>query len=421
LNGIIYFLFLLGVALITFEGLPFARFSNYSPISIFPLFAGFMLALIKGIKLKKVDILFFLFCFYSISHSLIMAMIYNDISSSIKHIITIIIGFSIYIFSFYVTEKYLPFDKNINRFTTSLYIAFTIPVIIGLLQLMSQLNITNDSINNITTLFVKVVYNNRIQMLSSEPSWAIIHILTALILFIFINMYNGKKTSIMVICLGILFILSFSAFGYGVVVFALLLFMILQNKNRLKTFFAALIVLFVVFTILPFMIETFNIQGYYTHRFQLDELSISNLLERDESFFVRIIFPVIGVIQFINFPIFGVGGGFYYVEFANMMIKYFPYALDMAEVNTNVFVNPEAANPRNLFSKILSEEGILGGILFFSFLIVLYNKYAKNNYSKLVFCLAISFTLNFDSYALVDFWLLIGLLRGGFFEREVKL
>ena len=39
-----------------------------------------------------------------------------------------------------------------------------------------------------------------------------------------------------------------------------------------------------------------------------------------------------------------------------------------------------------------------------------------NPYAKFAFALCVSLIMNFDSYSFVNFWLLIGFIRGGFFD-----
>ena len=45
--------------------------------------------------------------------------------------------------------------------------------------------------------------------------------------------------------------------------------------------------------------------------------------------------------------------------------------------------------------------------------------FIKNNYTKFIFCVALMLTINFDSYAFVDFWFLLGIVASKHF-KDIK-
>lgn len=412
IRTVVLILFLISLSLITYDKLPFLNYSSYSPSSVFTFIAAFIFIIVVGYKRESYDKWLVIFIIISTVHSLISGIIYNDIATAIKHIATLIIGFSVF-----VVVRYAFVHKKDNRlYERVLILSLIFPIFLGFLQMIYQLGFKFNFINKLTSFFVAHVYEGRIQLTSSEPSWAVMHLLSLGIIVLFAS---RKRTKFMFISMVILFFMSFSALGYGVLLFSFLLFgLITKNKHRVKILLFVCIILFFIFDVIPILIDKFNIQGYYIQRFDYRYLFSPEFLATDGSGFVRIVFPTIGLLQFLDFPL-GYGGGFYYIHFKEYLLNHFSYGLIFPEVQYNTLINPENANPRNLFIKVLCEEGIAGAMFFILFLIGVF-KQCKTKYSKFVYCLALSLLLNFDSYAFVDFWLLIGILTSGYLDKNSK-
>ena len=114
-------------------------------------------------------------------------------------------------------------------------------------------------------------------------------------------------------------------------------------------------------------------------------------------------------------PVFGLGGGYYFYEFNAILFEKFSYGLKFKEVYDIAYVMPDSATSRNLFAKILSEEGVVGIMLFMGFLSTAVK--GSSPYAKFALALCFSLVMNFDSYSFVNFWLLIGFIRSGFFNE----
>ncbi|SCW52118.1 O-antigen ligase like membrane protein [Paenibacillus tianmuensis] len=417
MRPLIYFLFFLGLCLLTYDRMPYFSFSVYRPVAMFPLFAASFLLLFEKFRFRQGDIFLIAFFIYSACNSLINSAIHNDPSSSMKHIVTLIVGISIYRVSTYVGGTFRELPDGSNLMIKALSIAFVPGVIAGFLQFIDAFVVRNGFSKALTSYFSEMVYHNRIQMLSGEPSWATIHMLTGGILIYYLYS-KRKKWSVLFVALLLLFILTFSAYAYGVILIALFLFILISGKHRFKLLLITGVALCFIFGLVPFLIKTFGISGYYTHRFNLDTLRLDDLMQKDGSFFVRFVFPIIGFIEFWRHPLTGVGGGFYYKEFTDILLTHFGGGLKFKEVLDIAFNHQESATSRNLFSKVFSEEGLIGAVLFFGFLFTVLKKSCTNSYSKFVLAACLSLVMNFDSYAFIDFWLLIGLIRGGFFETQ---
>lgn len=403
------YLFLLSIFLITYDKLPFLNYSSYSPSAIFPIFLAFILLFFFGYQHQKYDNWLILFLFISTIHSLFSGVYYGNIATSVKHIFTLIIGFSTFIVFRYAFLK----KKDDKLFERIFVISLIIPVTLGFLQLLNQIGLNLNLVNTLTSVFSVNIYERRIQLTSSEPSWAVMHLLSLGVMILFIS---RKKSKLLFSAMVILFFASLSTLGFGVLAFSFLLYALITKKYRMKMFLLLGIILTVVFVLIPNIIDIFGIQGYYVRRFDPRYLFSHEFLATDGSGFVRIVFPLIGFLQFLDNP-FGYGGGFYYVHFTEYLMNHFSFGMHFPEVQYNAFIYPENAASRNLLSKLLSEEGIINLIFFVAFLIGVY-KQCKSNYSKFVFCLAISLLLNFDSYAFVDFWMLMGVVASGYFNKE---
>jgi hypothetical protein len=382
---------------------------------MFPMFLASILLLFTDFRFKKGDILLVLFVMYSIGHSLIVATNNGDVISSASHIITLLFGLSMFRVSVYIAEQAKEDPEIRKGIAKSIAIAFIPPLAAGFLQLIDAFFVRNGFSGAFTGLFADKVYLRRIQMLSGEPSWAAIHMLSGGLIMFFLYKQGFRKQIHLLIATMLLMVLSFSAYAYTVLLTALVIYVLVTNKNRGRMLVVLAVCAFVVVVGVPFIIETFKVSGYFTERFQFN---FDQLINNDNSFFIRLVFPAIGFMEFAKHPIFGVGGGFYYTEFASLLQQHFSNGLKFSEVYDLVFNNPYDATSRNMVSKVFAEEGLIGVILFGGFLVSIFRSCGANSYSKFAFALCISLVMNFDSYAFLDFWLLFGFIRGGGFETE---
>ncbi|MDQ8737000.1 O-antigen ligase family protein [Paenibacillus sp. LHD-38] len=415
IRNLVIALFMLSLMLLTYDSLPYIPFSVYRPVSMFPMFLASVLLLFTDFRFKKGDAFFLIFVMYSIGHSLLVATRNGDIASSASHIITLLFGLSMYRVTVYVAEQAKEDPEIRSGIAKSIAIAFIPPLAAGFLQLVDAFFIRNGFSGAFTGLFADKVYLRRIQMLSGEPSWAAIHMLSGGLIMFFLYKQGFRKQMHLLIAVVLLMVLSFSAYAYTVLLTALVIYVLVTNKNRGRMLVVLSVCAFVVVVGVPYLIETFKVSGYFTQRFQFD---FKQLINNDNSFFIRLVFPAIGFLEFARHPIFGVGGGFYYTEFASLLQQYFSSGLKFSEVHDLVFINPYDATSRNMVSKVFAEEGLIGVILFGGFLVSIFRSCGANSYSKFAFALCIALVMNFDSYAFLDFWLLFGFIRGGGFETE---
>ncbi len=248
---------------------------------------------------------------YSIGHSMIVATRNGDIASSVSHIITLLFGLSMYRVSVYAAEQAKEDPEIRKSIAKCIAIAFIPPLAAGFLQLFDAFFVRNGFSGAFTGLFADKVYLRRIQMLSGEPSWAAIHMLSGGLIMFFLYKQGFRKQLLLLIATMLLMVLSFSAYAYSVLLTALVIYVLITNKNRGRMLVVLAACAFVVVVGVPYLIETFKVSGYFTQRFQFN---FDQLINNDNSFFVRLVFPAIGFMEFARHPIFGVGGGFYYTE-----------------------------------------------------------------------------------------------------------
>lgn len=384
---------------------------------MFSMFAASFLLLFTGFRFKKGDLFFIAFMMYSIGHSLAVSIGYEDLGSSLKHVITLLFGLSMYRVSVYIAEQSKENPALKGWIAKSLLIAFIPPLAAGFLQLMDSLFIRSGFSGTLTGLFSEKVFKGRIQMLSGEPSWAAIHMLSGGLLMFYLFKQGIRSHLILLISTGVLMVLSFSAYAYTVLLTALLIYVLITNKHRGKMMLVLAGSILLVVAGVPYLLETFSVTGYFTDRFQFN---FSHLIQTDNSYFIRVVFPAIGFIEFAHHPIFGVGGGFYYREFTGLLLKHFSEGLVFKEVY-DLFNRPEMVTSRNMLSKVFAEEGIVGAALLMGFMISVLRSAGANPYAKFAFALCVSLVMNFDSYSFVNFWLLIGFIRGGFFEGQAAV
>ncbi|WP_274650368.1 O-antigen ligase family protein [Paenibacillus humicola] len=376
------------------------------------MFAASLLMLLTGFKFKQGDFFLLVFAAYSIGHSLAVSVGYGDLGSSFKHIVTLLFGISMYRVSLYIAEETKKDPGLKGRIAASLMIAFIPPLAAGFLQMLDALFVHSGFSGSLTGLFSEKVYRGRIQMLSGEPSWGAIHMLSGGLLMFYLYKQGYRKQLPLLICTAVLMVLSFSAYAYSVLLIALLIYVLITNKNRGRMLLVLGACVLVIAVGVPFLLQAFHVSGYFTSRFQFN---FSQLIETDNSYFIRVVFPAIGFIEFAHHPIFGLGGGFYYKEFADILLNRFSDGLKFTEVS-DLVNRPEMATSRNLLAKLFAEEGLIGVILFFGFLGTILRSASGNPYAKFAFALCIALIMNFDSYSFVNFWLLFGFVRGGFFS-----
>ncbi|PKN86953.1 MAG: hypothetical protein CVU46_06020 [Chloroflexi bacterium HGW-Chloroflexi-8] len=300
-----------------------------------------------------------------------------------------------------------------------------------------------------------LLYRGRVTGFAYEPSW-LAHQLNILYIPLFLGTslsgYSilNKRIALLsienILLFGSILLLFLTKSRIGWISFAfcmiyafLLLYKYLFQKLRKKFFhisrriwkvifplLATIIFVFVIFTGLlvsskidPRMEKVLKVETYQNR----DLFSIAN----DFFFAERILYWQTGWEIFNDHPVIGVGLG----NFGFYFQRYMPdFASALDEPREILFRANYQANNKNLWTRLLSETGIIGFILFFSWLIILWiqgSELLKNPKSEISFwghvvkivLIALIFEgFSVDSFALPYYWLILGISSAVFYLNK---
>ncbi|WP_079514399.1 O-antigen ligase family protein [Rossellomorea marisflavi] len=438
-SRIINILWILLIVLIPFTSFPFKFFSTaVSPISAIPLtlltiiFLFIALRNHQEIIVNKVNLAFILFALITVINSLI-PIIFSDFSSwkgqnkteeFAKSTLTILIP----IFSLYVGSKIGERIEDINKLINIIFISFLLPMIFGFLQILNSYILAgaiSDPLFRIFTLVSQGYLNvSRISLLTLEPSWAA-NLLVSFYIPIFFSVYSSHnilqekvRKKVAFGLLSSIILLLFTKSAGGIFTFmVMLIFMILKNKRMFKNY-KFIFLLFIVFSLLLFYPGAF-IEIYDRILRVLNTIFTRTNGVADGSAAVRSTYWLAGLDVFKSHPIIGVGwgnSGFYFKEVIPDSRIYGEVAFYLNESNNII------PNAKNIHIRILAESGIIGAVLFFTFIFFTVKLLIKKNSDNKVIILQKITALSLISWFMEGFsldtfgflypWLQIGLLSG---------
>lgn len=421
---IIFYLWIAGIVCLPFDSFPGIFPAAYRPLSIIFFMILSIYYFVQIIYKKNIErsvLILLVFFIYSSIFSLIFStFIYKNFSGTVDFLVTCIIGvatFAVNNYFFHYLSKYFN--------DTTLYVTFFFKLIsnvyifvmiIGIIEVLSLSGILPNNIR----LYMHYIFSgnlraDRIQLTSSEPSWASMQLLFIIPSFYYMCSVNKKYRKWLYIAI-ILFLFTFSLQGIVTVMIAVILYNFIKNRKNLMKFIPKILLaivgcILVLFLLYEFAINLTNSNSYYISRlrnFGTKPSSVYEFLLRDGSTYIRVIFPYIGFLLFLKNPLLGIGAGNYRFEFQNFIFNRFKEGLNLNEIVANI--NALSANPKNLYTRILGETGIIGFVIFFIFCYLVISKFAKakfknKNVVMLWICLLFSFFLQFDSFAYVNFWI----------------
>ncbi len=424
---------LLGILLIPFMSFPIMP-TNYRPISVFFLFITgvvyFYTYLLK-LKISKDVLILSIFVIFSTIHSFFLV----ELSQSLRALFPLWLGFFSYV-------AMLQFLKNTNiekvfRFFLKLYIFI---ILISIIEILSMKGVLPFELKQLIGTIFSGHVNKRIQLITSEASWAAkIIIFVIPIYFYFYNKYGKIYKSFFILL--IIFIFLFSLEGFLIIMCSILLYAIfdfkhifrkliyfykkyslsLRNIKIITSLFMLIILFGIVLNVILSTEQNYAISRVYKIIENFNINSLLFIISLDESTFIRAIYPYIGLLIFFHHPLgIGLGG---YPEYFNFYINQLPINFSsFKEVSGDI--ETVSADPKNLYSKILSETGIIGSFLFLVFL-TLHIKYLSfikrmNPNFRLFFIsnflLGICGVLQFGSLAYLPFWFSLA-INGAIFYK----
>jgi hypothetical protein len=410
LSGLCFF----GILTIPFLSVPIFP-SAYRPVSFIflaPLGLLYIIILLKKKELTDNRALYWycLFCAYIFIHSLFLSGLQQGRWSEFGFdFLLVFLGMCTLMGAFLAS-----IELSERRFLQVINITFVMVIIIGVIEILSLFGPLSSSIRDVMMNIINGKTSSRLQLSTSEASWAGKVVLMMIPVF-----WVQRKNIFFYLCflLSCLFlVLTFSLDVYFTTVMAVLFLLILRKKwNALIFSFVVLIGVTSLFIyVLPFLAD--NISGqtsYYLSRISKLEniqfIDIWTLLTIDGSVFVRIVYPIVSMEVFLDNFWFGVGLGGYPFEFNQYIQSYLDYGVNHSETISKI-VNL-SATAKFFPGRVLAEIGIIGFVVFLIFQWQLINNFKMvkfNESSHLIkiigywYPISLAFLLQFDSYIFVQ-------------------
>ena len=417
--------------LLPFDSLPGIFPTTYRPISlIFLLPIVFSILLRACFKLKLDRYLFYLFAtflLFTITSFTLTQYFSFALNGFWDYIITFALGitaFAAFRHSFQMvrqkSESNDHFTEDIFKYLTYGYIAMIVIGCIEFLSLYTPLLPTD--IKNVMNSLLAGKVSSRLQLTTGEPAWAARQALFGLPVLAFIK----GKYNFWTIALFILAVLTFSLEGMLVFLLSTIIYLLYRfwdSKLLLfKKFAKTTISLTVLLAIIFFAAKNVFLKddSYYYSRFKklstvkLSKIRLSNLVYLDESVFIRLAYPIAAWHIFFDYPIVGIGGGNFRYRFADYLKTEFPLVKKLNFHKVEQQIKGKKDQPKNFYSRLMSEFGLVGIILFALFLKKIIRRLRtaefletrSRNYLFFWLIICLVSLLQFDSFAYINFWLL---------------
>jgi hypothetical protein len=433
-------MYLLLLISLPFDGFAYILPSNYRPLTVIflavmaPILGVYILLKDRG-YLKRIfkSPYYLIILFYILSVLNSFYQVYNrrvPSSGSYDFIITLTLGMiTFFVFDYFFSHhaqaspSAQDFLNTVFRWLTLIYI----PVLLfGVVEVLVSFNLLPIEIK---TFFVehtaKKVFT-RIQLFSAEPSWASMQLLFIMPIIMY-QLKRFKKIMIPLLIITIvLFLMSFSLQGFLTLIAALgLLFLVYIRKVNLKLTLLVSLTVIVLSVASFFIVRAVVGDTYFITRFYkiFEVNSIEAFFFIDGSVFIRLFYPLAALIMFVNHPWLGVGGGNYSFAFNDILYETFPRATRFMEVQQNL-INYEA-NSKNIFTRLLGENGLLIAPFFILFVSRILNRFKNIKIDQkeiLTFWIIIIFAnmLQFDSYVYIKLWFMLALIVNLVFAYRLK-
>lgn len=372
-------LFGLAILLIPYDAIRYLP-SNYRPLILVPLALTVLLCARDFLRVGLGQSVGFLAAFscYAVVITFVDFHIFGSTGNYLDCLATIFIGLFVFFVGyccFKIKAQLSEMREYVLWFSNLVSKAYVLPMLVGLLQVACLFGILPHSVAAAIAEVTGAPQVGRIALASSEASWASIQMLFAIPLF-YISYRNTKNRLplIELIVFVIMFVVNVSAQGFATLGLSLILFPLLLSYVRgdvldfaRKSVPMILVAVALVAGLLLF-VQVFPVPEYVRDRFA-KFVSIDNLIHSDGSSFIRICYPLLSLKMWADSPIFGLGGGSFSGLFPEYIANMFPWAIDgrFKEV-TGHFVGAFEPSACNLYTRTLSEFGLIGFLLYISFI-----------------------------------------------------
>ena len=427
INPVSFFCYL-SILSLPLTSLPFLP-SVYRPITIYiSFFPGIFILLYKlrtnSFNISKDDFFLLLYFVLSIIQSFLIYLfvLKSDLYWIFKSYLSLLLGITSYeCFKFFIIK--FGYEKTVSVLCG----VCKVVVIFGVFEILSMKGVLPHSVKEGIGYLLSGKVASRVQLTTMEASWA-----SKLLIFLFPYFYfrylERKISKTWIVLFSIVFLLTFSLVGFFIF-FIFLLILFFKDFLAGKSFFRNLMIVSIFVICVGLLFYSFKDSGgYYFRRVQgvLSSKSFVDMLAIDQSVFIRIAYPVVGLFVFLQ-NIFGVGIGnfpyYFEISLSRLGIK----VSGMPEVMGDIYTL--TADPRNLYIRILSESGIFVGGLFIAFF--LYHiflcfklmKYSNEN-QKILFFMNLVFPflsiLQNSSLAYTFFWFPMAFNIASYFQLKNK-
>lgn len=372
------------------DSLPlFQGISMYAPYLAVLSFFIFYLKSTKYLRQSKyrtIPFLIALFITFTLIYSFYKGLfIYHDFKGFYNYSVQLIIAIILYK-SFNCYFKSLSNSYYIETFADC-FIKYSFPIIlIGVLEMI--LLPFKNLYSSVMSIF-SWRFTDRLQLVSGEPAWASRFILTFISFIPLANFEHKKKNYLLILAL---LILLFTGSTLGII--CVIVYFIIAYITQKNILYGCLIILLGLLAS-PIIYNQLN--DYTKARIELlsklDSSDVETLAVSagSGSVMARLGNPVLAINMGNDNFLFGVGGGYYYINHYKYMDRVFPNALNIKNIYET------GTTPKNLFARIYAETGFLGISIVILALIWLYNNKIHNNLLRGIYFSMILLTLNFDS------------------------
>lgn len=427
---------ILALVFFSVDGFPLVFPTDYRPLSLLFIIPVFLLIVLNSIYKRKLDASVLAGLLALVGLSLVSLLVTRqaglDLGGFSDFFITFAIGISTFAVFRYTFVKVRNTTASNEEYTKVIFKYLTVGclliILVGFIELLAAYTpLLPAGLKTEMNLFFSGKSSGRLQLTAGEPAWAARQALFGLPVLLIVKGKNSAWT----IMLFLLALLTFSLEGLVVMVLSFALYVVYkywQKKLVLiyKMLTAAVgvgVVFALVFVLARNMFFKEN-QYFYSRierlsKVKFSELNVSNVIYIDESVFVRVASPMIGIYMFLDHPIFGAGGGSFRYYYGKYIREKFPRALNQEQYHyLRAQIRKKRDQGKNFYTRVLGEFGILGA---FVFIILIRELFAKlravdlhdmkiKNYLYLWLFICLVSLLQFDSLAYVNFWLLVAFL-----------
>ena len=406
----------LACALMPFDALPILP-GMYRPLPVFLSLLAFLyvlydFAIRRLFASERATMWMLAFYLSAVPLSVLGGFLVGDFSGTIDFLTSFTLGFSFFLSCLYCFRR-LPLAEEADfalAIAKLLLPLYCVSIGWGAIQALSMFVTSLRGVVGFLSTRLAEVPQFAVQWLSREPAWGVINVLGFLP---FLRHYVKKtgKLRILVPLTYVEILLSLSLSGIGTMILIELVVWLSDTRNILRRILVVLGTMATVY--LGVMVLLSSISGLrQIERFRtyVETRNIIDFLKYSSSETVRIGFPIAGIMEIVESPVVGVGGGNSRFYLARYLYALMPWATSMIEVTGYLDQPSSFSTPRNLFARIVGEQGLFGVVLFGSFVMAIWKLRRRfvGVDARLfirVFITTLLINLQFDSWALAPMWL----------------